>query len=63
MTLLKGLFKVLVGLTLREIEQARNGKVLQFHGFIITDSTTGSAKIGEEGVRVFVLPDVLGALL
>lgn len=55
LAVLKGLFKVLVGLTLREIERVRNGKALQFHGFIISGSTTGSAEIGEEGVRAFVL--------
>lgn len=55
MAVLKGLFKVLVGLTLREIERVRNGKALQFHGFIISGSTTGYGEIGEEGVRAFVL--------
>lgn len=55
LAVLKGLFKVLVGLTLREIERVWNGKALQFHGFIISGSTTGCAEIGEVGVRAFVL--------
>lgn len=47
LAVLKGLFKVLGGLTLGEIERARNGKALQFHGFIITGGTTGCTEIGE----------------
>lgn len=55
LAVLKGLFKVLVGLTPREIERVWNGIALQFHRFIISGSTTGSAEIGEEGVHAFVL--------
>lgn len=55
LAVLKGLFKVLVGLTPREIEGVRNGVALQCHGFIISGSTTGSAETGEEGVHAFVL--------
>lgn len=64
LALLKGLFKVLGGLTLGEMEQVWNGKALQFCGFIITGSTTGCTEIGE--VRVFAhssYKDVLGALV
>lgn len=49
---LKGLFKVLGGLTLGEIERVWNGKALQFHGFIITGGTTGCTEKGDVGVCV-----------